>query len=64
MVVIEDLAAILIIGTLHAVIVSGSFQITHLLVTIGKIGFCWKNSRHWNHYHAVDISLVTTNNRY
>ena len=35
--VIEDLAAILIMSALHAGIISGSFQVTYLLVTMGKI---------------------------
>jgi CPA2 family monovalent cation:H+ antiporter-2 len=35
--VIEDLAALLILSALHAGIISGSFQVTYLLVTMGKI---------------------------
>jgi len=36
--VIEDLAAILIISAMHSGIVSGSFEITEIMVTMGEIG--------------------------
>ena len=36
--VIEDLVAIVIISAMHSGVVSGSFEITQLLITIGKIG--------------------------
>ncbi|HEU4605428.1 MAG TPA: cation:proton antiporter, partial [Nitrososphaera sp.] len=36
--VIEDLVAILIISAMHSGIVSGSFELTEIMVTIGEIG--------------------------
>ena len=36
--VIEDLVAIVVISTMHAGIVSGSFEFTQFLMTVGKIG--------------------------
>ena len=36
--VIEDLVAILIISAMHSGVVSGSFEFTEILVTMGKIG--------------------------
>lgn len=36
--VIEDLAAILIISAMHSGIVSGSFEFTEILITMGEIG--------------------------